>query len=102
MTTTRQHGWASRSCIPRVSLWIALGVAFTAAACTDFSTPDRGVCGNGLLEPGEDCDSSDATCVKCAVACSTSAQCPSSAYACGVDGFCHAPGGELDDLHGAG
>ncbi|HUS28782.1 MAG TPA: VCBS repeat-containing protein [Kofleriaceae bacterium] len=84
------------------SLWIALGVAFTAAACTDFSTPDRGVCGNGLLEPGEDCDSSDATCVKCAVACSTSAQCPSSAYACGVDGFCHAPGGELDDLHGAG
>jgi len=65
------------------------------AGCTDFDAVPRGVCGNGLLEPGEDCDSDDAACVRCAVACAVDAQCPAAAYACGVDGFCHAPGGQL-------
>jgi hypothetical protein len=55
----------------------------------------RNTCGNGVLEPGEDCDSSAATCVRCAVTCTTATDCPSAAYACGVDGFCHAPGGAL-------
>lgn len=65
------------------------------AACTDFDTLDRGVCGNGLIEPGEDCDSSDASCVRCAVTCDEPTDCPTAAYACGTDGLCHAPGGTL-------
>src|SRR5438067_10143037 len=63
--------------------------------CTTFDPIPRGTCGNGLLEPGEDCDSSAASCVKCAVTCRTATDCPTSDYACGVDGFCHAPGGAL-------
>jgi hypothetical protein len=77
-------------------------VALIVAACTDFAPIERDVCGNGLLEAGEDCDSSDATCVRCAVTCTTNDDCPSSDYACGVDGMCHAPGGALGRPHSAG
>jgi hypothetical protein len=65
------------------------------AACTTFEPITRNVCGNGLLEPGEDCDSNDPRCVKCAVTCSTAADCPTTDYTCGTDGECHAPGGAL-------
>lgn len=65
------------------------------AGCTDFDDVPRDICGNGLVEAGEDCDSSDPSCVRCAVACVAASECPSEAYACGVDGFCHAPSGEL-------
>jgi hypothetical protein len=41
-----------------------LGYLILLAACTDFDDVSRGVCGNGLLEPNEDCDSSDASCVR--------------------------------------
>lgn len=75
--------------------WIVLSFTLLAGACTDFDAVTRNVCGNGLLEQGEDCDSSDPNCVRCAVACSAQADCPSADYTCGVDGFCHAPGGEL-------
>ena len=71
------------------------------AACTDFTDITRGVCGNGLLEPGEDCDNEAASCVRCAVTCDKANDCPSDAYACGNDGFCHAPGGQLADPTGA-
>ncbi len=70
-------------------------LAVLLAACTDFDSLDRGVCGNGLIEPGEDCDSGDATCVRCAVTCDEQTDCPTAAYACGTDGLCHAPGGTL-------
>src|SRR5256885_8502240 len=81
---------------------LLLFLALAGAACTDFATIDRGVCGNGLLEAGEDCDSSAANCVRCAVTCSTAADCPTTDYACGVDGLCHAPGGGLAAPHSAG
>src|SRR5438105_6362534 len=64
-------------------------------ACTNFDPIPRGTCGNGVLEPGEDCDSTAASCVKCAVTCTTPQDCPTADYACGVDRFCHAPGGAL-------
>lgn len=70
--------------------------------CTSFDSLDRGVCGNGLIEVGEDCDSSDASCVRCAATCEASTDCPSPAYACGTDGLCHAPGGVLAPPAGAG
>src|SRR5690348_3733168 len=74
--------------------WLLPG-ALLVAACTSFDPVARNVCGNGILEPGEDCDSPDATCVRCAVTCTTAADCPTSDYACGVDNVCHAPGGAL-------
>ena len=70
-----------------------LVVLICLAACTTFEPIERNVCGNGLLEPGEDCDSPDPKCVACAVACSTGSDCPNAAYTCGVDGLCHAPSG---------
>lgn len=72
--------------------WLFLGLL---AACTSFDAVPRNVCGNGVLEPGEDCDSTDATCVRCAVTCTKAADCPSGDYSCGVDGTCHAPLGAL-------
>ena len=65
------------------------------AGCTSFETIERGVCGNGLLDPGEDCDSSADTCVRCAVTCSATSPCPNPDYHCGVDAVCHAPAGRL-------
>jgi hypothetical protein len=72
-----------------------LACLVAVAACSDLGELPRDVCGNGLLEAGEDCDSDDPRCVRCAVTCTTTADCPTSDYACGVDGFCHAPGGVL-------
>jgi len=65
------------------------------AACSTFDPLERGVCGNGLIEPGEDCDSNDPTCVRCAVTCVAAPDCPNADYTCGADGLCHAPGGAL-------
>ncbi|HVK88145.1 MAG TPA: VCBS repeat-containing protein [Kofleriaceae bacterium] len=77
-------------------------VALVTSACTSFDAIDRDVCGNGLIEAGEDCDSSDPNCVRCAVTCDEPADCPNEAYACGVDGMCHAPGGALGAAQPAG
>jgi hypothetical protein len=71
-------------------------------ACTEIDSVDRGVCGNGLLEAGEDCDSGDPQCVSCALTCSTVDDCPTADYACGVDGVCHAPGGVLGQARSVG
>ncbi|MDB4960345.1 MAG: hypothetical protein JWP01_344 [Myxococcales bacterium] len=70
-------------------------VGLVVGGCTSFDSLDRGVCGNGLLEAGEDCDSDDASCVRCAVVCTGATDCPTTDYTCGVDGLCHAPGGAL-------
>lgn len=73
----------------------ALLLLIFTTACTSFDTLDRDVCGNGLIEAGEDCDSSDPSCVRCAVSCSAATDCPTDAYSCGTDGLCHAPSGVL-------
>ncbi|MDX2087270.1 MAG: VCBS repeat-containing protein [Kofleriaceae bacterium] len=72
-----------------LALLVALG------ACTSFEDIARDVCGNGIVEAGEDCDSSDPRCVRCAVTCNAASECPNADYACGVDGVCHAPSGAL-------
>src|SRR5688500_9451115 len=81
---------------------LALAIALVACGCTSFVSIDRGVCGNGLIEAAEDCDSNDATCVRCAVVCSVASDCPTTDYTCGVDGLCHAPGGSLGPAIPAG
>jgi len=72
------------------------------AGCTTFDAVPRDVCGNGVVEPGEDCDSTEPSCIACAVACTTAADCPNDAYACGTDDRCHAPGGTLGQGQVAG
>jgi len=59
--------------------------------CTSFDPITRNVCGNGIVEAGEDCDSTDPSCIECAVSCTTAMDCPNSAYTCGADDLCHAP-----------
>lgn len=81
--------------------WLLVtGVAL--ASCTGFDAVQRNVCGNGLIEPGEDCDSNAASCVRCAVVCTRSSECPTTDYTCGNDGVCHAPGGALGQPVAAG
>jgi len=70
--------------------------------CTSFDPITRGVCGNGIVEAGEDCDSTDPSCIACAVACMTAMDCPNSAYTCGTDDRCHAPGGSVGQGQVAG
>jgi hypothetical protein len=57
-------------------------------------------CGNGVLEPGEDCDTPDPRCQRCGWTCGPGGDCSAipaprdgRGYACGADGFCHAAGG---------
>ena len=72
---------------------VPLAIVFVLAGCSGLDSLERNVCGNGVIEPGEDCDSSSASCVACAVVCTAAKDCPTADYTCGVDGFCHAPGG---------
>ncbi len=81
------------------SLVLAASLLF---ACTSFDSIERGVCGNGLLEAGEDCDTPDTRCSACAVVCDDASTCPTAAYTCGVDRRCHAPGGALGEMSVAG
>lgn len=74
----------------------------SVTACTSFDSLDRNVCGNGVIEVGEDCDSSASSCVRCAVTCERATDCPNAAYTCGTDGLCHAPGGTLAPPASAG
>lgn len=83
-------------------LAIVVAIVIGTGGCTSFEPIDRGVCGNGLVEAGEDCDSNAESCVRCAVVCSEAKDCPTMDYACGADGFCHAPGGLLGPATPAG
>ena len=87
---------------PRAVHRAILALAIAAAGC---SAPrvDRGVCGNGVVEPGEDCDSTDPRCDKCGITCRVTDDClaydargGTAGFVCGPDGFCHAPAGAFE------
>jgi len=65
--------------------WILIAAL---AACSNLQPLDQ-TCGNGVIDPGEDCDSTIG-CRQCSIECS--AGCPDG-FTCGVDTLCHAPGG---------
>lgn len=84
---------------------VALAACAAAAACTELPEVDRGLCGNGVIEPayGEDCDhTGDGTCGApdtaaacrrlCAFDFGEGGACPDGSV-CGGDGVCHAPSG---------
>jgi len=62
-------------------------------ACSDLP-PYEPSCGNGVVEPHEDCDTGSGGCFACSLACSASGTCPDG-LACGGDSLCHAPGGQF-------
>jgi len=89
------------------ALWRACGSLLgllLAAACYEFPDPDLGVCGNRIIEPGEDCDDPDdrdcgtalstpfAACRLICNPAASSSDCPPDRQ-CGQDGICRAPAG---------
>jgi hypothetical protein len=77
-------------------------IAVIAFGCGD-TVVDRDVCGNGLIEPGEDCDSTDPRCSECGIVCTETADClaydetgGTAGFVCGPDSFCHAPAGSFE------
>lgn len=86
---------------------LAGSAALGQGACTTFPTLDAFTCGNGVVEPGEDCDSfprGEGTACRapgglgaCRLDCSpgpdgTRARCPAG-WGCGTDGLCRSPAG---------
>lgn len=82
-----------------------LAACAAGAACSQLDDVDRGLCGNGVVEPafGEDCDDAAGACGEpgSAAACRRlcdlfdlggSRNCPDGSV-CGGDGVCHAPSG---------
>ncbi len=67
------------------------------AACSKLPDEPRETCGNGVIDPGEDCDGSPG-CMQCALTCSSgscvdASGAPLAGYTGGVDKRCHAPSG---------
>ena len=73
-----------------------------ACACSDLPPIGAGVCGNGAIEDGEDCDGAaptgtcgvPASANACHFVCDGSATCPDG-FVCGTDSRCRAPGGSF-------
>jgi hypothetical protein len=84
-------------------LAVALVALAAHAACSDLPPIAAGICGNGQLDPDEDCDGAAGSGQACGApdtsnAChytcgaGSSAACPAG-FGCGVDGRCRAPSG---------
>jgi len=73
--------------------WLSL---LALASCADLQTLTRNVCGNGIIERGEDCDGigiDQNTCnAACRLECTAAGTCPAG-WGCGNDGLCRQPTG---------
>jgi hypothetical protein len=85
--------------------WLA-AAALAVAACSELPAVERGVCGNRVVEPGEECDGAGpgGTCAEsgvnaCFFVCDPAAPLPGcpEGRACGVDQRCRLPGGGFAD-----
>ena len=83
----------------RLLIW---AFAVGSLACAELPDVPAGVCGNGVVEDGEDCDSRDASCgapdsdAACRQLCATDDECGSGAARCGFDGVCRSASGGFD------
>lgn len=97
------------------SRWVALATLLLMFGCDELEPIELGPCGNGVLDPGEDCDGFDHpegtacapptadnacryTCDKSCEAsdCEQPAICPVG-WGCGIDGICRQPSGAFED-----
>jgi len=94
----------SRSCCR-----VALALAWALAACTALPAIEIGECGNGVIEPPEDCDGfaveGGAACLpkgavgECHLSCSRSAEGPNGCpegWGCDLSGICRRPSGGFE------
>ncbi len=71
-------------------------------ACSELASIEPGICGNGVIEATEDCDSLLPHCSSCSLVCTSDADCMTlggPGYVCGPDRLCHAPAGTF--IHAA-
>lgn len=83
---------------------LVLACLVLAACSTEEIEP--GVCGNGIVDPFEDCDIlASADCVDCSISCDDdnnlhcSRLAGTDGFVCGPDGFCHAPSGTFEHVN---
>jgi FG-GAP-like repeat len=80
-------------------VWL-LGLAVALLGCSTLGEIPANVCGNGIVDPGEDCDGPSASCGApasdhpCRFLCEKPADCPAH-YDCGHDGVCREPTGNF-------
>jgi hypothetical protein len=83
----------------RKIVWLCL-----LAACAELAPLAENVCGNGVLETGEDCDTfaaAPSTCSStCTLLCGPDGSCPTGA-GCGGDGVCRFGGGGYEEVAGS-
>src|SRR5579883_2961361 len=85
----------------------SLALAASLACCADLPSLDAGVCGNGVIDPGEDCDTypvgPGTSCRppgdpvgQCRLDCTPGSghACPSG-WGCGTDAVCREPNGSF-------
>lgn len=87
--------------------WLA-AAALLALACADLRPIEESVCGNGVVDEGEDCDPhGDPTCgaaddvvAACRFLCSAdiALECPHAGYGCGNDGVCRQASGVFEPM----
>jgi hypothetical protein len=92
----------------RLILAVAVAVTVSASACSNLPDFTANVCGNGVVDPGEDCDG-DASAVggtcgttgpnACHFVCANSAACPTG-YVCSADQRCRAPSSTFTQANG--
>lgn len=78
---------------------VLLGCLLASACSTEEIVP--GECGNGIVDPREDCDIDHPDCENCSIKCNfanaTGCTFPGTeGFVCGPDGFCHAPSGVFE------
>lgn len=84
---------------------LLIGLGLSGISCTELQLLESGVCGNFVIDPGEDCDGhpleKGTACVAsnqpnaCRHICNESTVCPTG-WGCGVDGICRRPKGAFE------
>ncbi len=77
-------------------------VLLLLVASCGSETIGENVCGNGIVDPFEDCDAANDRCVGCSITCASDDECvaydpgTTDGFVCGPDNLCHAPAGTFE------